>query len=100
MPGMPSGSESRACLASRSASDTTPITFPLSSRTGKALTRCARRALAMARNDASFLTETTRVVITSLTVDSIVSAFLSFAVPQRLSTTLSAPVSAARLKTS
>ena len=54
----------------------------------------------MARNDASFLTETTRVVMTSLTVDSIVSTFLPFAVPQRLRTTLSAPVSAARLKTS
>ena len=56
-----------------SASETTPITFPSSSTTGNALTRYSRKAATMARNDASFVTETTRVVITSLTVGSIVN---------------------------
>ena len=54
----------------------------------------------MARNDAPFLTETTRVVMTSLTVGSIVSTPSSLVAAQRLRTTLSAPVSAARPNTS
>ena len=54
-------------MVSRSASETTPITLSPSPRTGNALTRCLRRAAASSRNGASFLTQITRVVMTSLT---------------------------------
>ena len=84
------GSSSRASLVSMSASETTPITFRSSSTTGNALTRYSRRAAAISRNVASFLTQITRVVMTSLTVVFIVSH------SPRVRTTLSACVSAAR----
>jgi hypothetical protein len=103
MPGMPSGSESRACLASRSASDTTPITLRFSSMTGNALTRYWRSRAAISLKEASRRTATTSLVITSLTSATVALILVipfPFAVPQRLRTTLSAPVSAARLKTS
>src|SRR5580693_3936929 len=63
----------RAALASRSASETIPITFWSSSRTGKALTRYLRSSAAISLYDAPCLTATTVVVMTSLTVGSITS---------------------------
>src|SRR5260370_32009682 len=51
-----------------SASETTPITFPLSSTTGNALTRCWRRAAAISLYEAPRLTATTWVVMMSLTL--------------------------------
>ena len=68
MPEITPGSSIRASLFSMSASETTPITFRSSSTTGNALTRCSRRAAAISRNVASFVTQITRVVMTSLTV--------------------------------
>src|SRR5690242_9757483 len=68
MPTSTPGSSSRASLASMSASETTPITLRSSSTTGNALTRCSRRATAISRNVASFLTQITRVVMISWTV--------------------------------
>src|SRR6185312_6199664 len=62
------GSSTRASLFSMSASETTPITFRSSSSTGNALTRCSCRAVAISRNVASFLTQITRLVMTSWTV--------------------------------
>src|SRR5580704_13025581 len=44
------------------------MTVPSASTTGKALTRCRRSRPAISRNEASFVTATTWVVITSLTV--------------------------------
>src|SRR5215472_16078056 len=61
-----------ASLASRSASETTPITRPASSTTGSALTRYRRSVAAISLKVASRLTATTVVVITSLTVAFIV----------------------------
>ena len=57
----------------------------------------SRRVAAISLNVASFPTQTARMVMTSLTVACIV---LTSSVPQRLSTTFSAPVSAARANTS
>ena len=94
MPEIMPGSSSRASLVSMSASETTPITFRSSSTTGNALTRYSRRATAISRNVASFLTQITRVVMTSLTAVFIVSH------SPRVRTTLSACVSAARANTS
>src|ERR1039457_4053416 len=51
-----------------SASETTPITFPSSSTTGKALTRSWRSLAAISLNDAPRLTATTWVVMMSLTL--------------------------------
>jgi hypothetical protein len=50
-----------------SACDTTPMTRPWSSTTGKALTLAFRIPTIISLNDAVFLTATTRVAITSLT---------------------------------
>src|SRR5580658_790861 len=65
----------RASFASRSASETMPITFWSSSRTGKALTRYLRSSAAISLNDAPCLTATTGVVMTSLTFAFIVLSF-------------------------
>jgi hypothetical protein len=43
------------------------VTFPSSSRTGNALTRFSRSAAAISLYGASFVTQTTRLVMTSLT---------------------------------
>src|SRR5580700_1618248 len=69
----PPRSAFRAALASRSASETTPITLWSSSRTGNALTRYLRSSAAISLYDAPCLTATTVVVMTSLTVGSITS---------------------------
>src|SRR5580700_6584096 len=69
----PPRSAFRASLASRSASETTPITLWSSSRTGNALTRYLRSSAAISLYDAPCLTATTVVVMTSLTVGSITS---------------------------
>src|SRR4029077_9811893 len=61
-----------ASLASRSASETTPITLPASSTTGSALTRYRRSVAAISLKLVSRLTTTTSVVITSMTVAFIV----------------------------
>ena len=66
MPGMWS-SPPRAILFSRSDSETTPITSPVTFSTGNALTRCCRSAAAIAANGVSCSTQITWVVITSLT---------------------------------
>ena len=44
------GSSGPASLISRSASETTPVTFPCASRTGNALTRHSRSLAAISRN--------------------------------------------------
>jgi hypothetical protein len=62
------GSSGTASLISRSASETTPVTFPCASRTGNALTRHSRSLAAISRNDAVSLTHTGSVDTTSLTV--------------------------------
>src|SRR5580693_6683966 len=67
----PPRSAFRASLASRSASETIPITFWSSSRTGKALTRYLRSSAAISLYDVPCLTATTVVVMTALTVGSI-----------------------------
>ena len=67
-PPTPPGSPSTASLTSRSASDTTPVTFPSASRTGNALTRHSRSLAAISWNNAVSLTHTGSVDMTSLTV--------------------------------
>ena len=67
MPGIPSSPLPRASFASRSDSETTPITWEAWSSTGNALTRCVRRAAAMTSNGVSSLTVITVGVMTSLT---------------------------------
>ena len=62
------GSSGMASLTSRSASETTPITFPSASSTGNALTRHSRSLAAISRNDAVSLTDTGSADMTSLTV--------------------------------
>ena len=57
-----------ACLFSMSASDTTPMTRPSPSTTGRALARDLRIFTTISLNDAVGPTATTCVVITSLTV--------------------------------
>ena len=71
------GSPFRASLVSMSASETTPITLSSSPRTGNALTRYLRRAAAISRKVASFLTQITWVVMTSLTAVFIVLTLTS-----------------------
>src|ERR1700683_78130 len=66
----------RTCLASMSASETTPITFPSSSMTGNALTRDRRSLAAISLNDAPSLTATTWVVMASCTLVFIVLSSL------------------------
>src|SRR3984885_1438413 len=56
MPGISSSPLPRASFASRSDSETTPITWDAWSSTGNALTRCSRRAAAMTSNDVSLPT--------------------------------------------
>ena len=67
------GSSGPASLISRSASETTPVTFPCASRTGNALTRHSRSLAAISRNDAVSLTHTGSVDITSLTVSILIT---------------------------
>ena len=62
------GSSGTASLTSRSASETTPVTFPSASRTGNALTRHSRSLAAISRNNAVLLTETGSADMTSWTV--------------------------------
>src|SRR6516165_9331922 len=65
--GIPAWSPASASLASRSASDTTPITLRFSSMTGNALTRYSRSRAAISLKDVSRRTAATSPVMTSLT---------------------------------
>ena len=70
--GIPACSPASASLASRSASDTTPITLRFSSMTGNALTRHSRSRAAISLKEASRRTATTSPLMTSRTLASIV----------------------------